>query len=253
MYPIVAHLGERGLTSWAASRLLAAVIAAFLFVRLRGNTISFADMLRLCGVLYISAFFFGMVGSMISRNDFSGFKGLNFFTEAAVASQGSIVGCSLSAYMFTKIKKISFYSISDTAAPIAALVYAIARFGCYLQGCCQGTEAHYFWGVVFPGEEVFRHPVQLYDSFLNFALFLFLLEVREQKRYEGQLFFLFLLGNSVIRFFVEYFRWGVSAQVMWGVITQAQMASLGIIVASLYFMRKLSVKQKTHAEFIVQA
>lgn len=44
-------------------------------------------------------------------------------------------------------------------------------------------------------------------------------------------------------FIVEYFRWGISAKVVFGFITQAQIASIVIIVVSLVCMRILKEKQ----------
>ncbi|MEM5777781.1 MAG: prolipoprotein diacylglyceryl transferase [Candidatus Aenigmatarchaeota archaeon] len=134
-------------------------------------------------------------------------------------------------------------------AIFAPMTYVFGQIECYFAGCCWGIPTDAIWGVVFPLSRLhptYRvvHPVQLYDSYLNFLLFLFLLEYRDKKRFEGELFLLFLVGNSIIRFFVEYFRWGVSAKVVLGFITQAQIASIVIILGSLVFWKILKEKQK---------
>ncbi|MEM5777972.1 MAG: prolipoprotein diacylglyceryl transferase [Candidatus Aenigmatarchaeota archaeon] len=153
---------------------------------------------------------------------------------------GGIVGM----WIMSKFYKFHFLECDDFFAPFCAIGYAFARIGCYFAGCCRGIETNVLWSVVFPHTQISVHPVQLYDSYLNFLLFLFLIEYRDKKRFEGELFLLFLLGNSIIRFFVEYFRWGVSAKVVAGFITQAQIASIVIILGSLVFWKILKEKQK---------
>ena len=164
--------------------------------------------------------------------------------QIGVTSYGGVLGFLIVIAYYSKITKISFLNLADFFIIFAPLVYAIGRLGCYFAGCCRGIETNVLWSVVFPHTQISVHPVQLYDSYLNFLLFLFLIEYKDKKRFDGQLFLLFLLGNSIIRFFVEYFRWGVSAKVVYGVITQAQIASIAIILGSLVFWKMLETREK---------
>ena len=50
---------------------------------------------------------------------------------------------------------------------------------------------------------------------------------------------------------MEYFRWGVSAVVVGGVITQAQIVSVLIIVGSLVGMKKIRTQITVSKEQIV--
>lgn len=156
---------------------------------------------------------------------------------------GGLMGGILSAYLYCRWMRLFFIRLLDQCTVWSALGYSIGRVGCFLHGCCRGTETQSILGVPFPDEMspvICRHPVQLYDSLLNMYLFLFLLEFSQKKKYDGQVFLMFLLLNSSIRFLMEYFRWGVSAQVMFGVITQAQVVCVAIIIFSLCVMRKFN-------------
>jgi len=50
------------------------------------------------------------------------------------------------------------------------------------------------------------HPVQLYESALNFLNFGVLYLILKKKKFDGQVFAFYILNYSVIRFFTEYFR-----------------------------------------------
>jgi phosphatidylglycerol:prolipoprotein diacylglycerol transferase len=50
------------------------------------------------------------------------------------------------------------------------------------------------------------HPTFLYESAWNVLLLLFLWFYRKHKRFEGELFFCYLIGYGVGRFFIEAIR-----------------------------------------------
>ena len=99
-------------------------------------------------------------------------------------------------------------------------------------------------GVPYPDEMepvLARHPVQLYESLLLVYLFMFLIEWRRERvTFIGEISLLYLLLASSIRFLMEYFRWGVSAKVMFGVITQAQVMCVLVIFLTFLKMKRLS-------------
>jgi phosphatidylglycerol:prolipoprotein diacylglycerol transferase len=135
--------------------------------------------------------------------------------------------------------KVSFARIFDLAAPGIAVGYAVARIGCFLNGCCYGHECSLPWGVTFPQigshppPPVPVHPAQLYAVIgtLGFTLpVLLLLTPYLRKRFDRFLGFLVL--SSIVRYVVEIFRRGATGEI-WQpmpVFTVAQAASLGIII-----------------------
>ena len=55
-------------------------------------------------------------------------------------------------------------------------------------------------------DELTRHPTQLYSSLLNLILFIILIWLYPQRRFNGQIFLLYLIGYGIYRFIVEFFR-----------------------------------------------
>ncbi|MDR1159575.1 MAG: prolipoprotein diacylglyceryl transferase, partial [Syntrophomonadaceae bacterium] len=102
---------------------------------------------------------------------------------------------------------LSFFKSTDILAPFIALSYAIVRIGCFMAGCCYGEKTIAHWGVIFPAvDQSFRYPTQLYSSALNFLLFLVLIFLYPRRKFDGQVFIVYLLGYSVYRFIIEFYR-----------------------------------------------
>jgi phosphatidylglycerol:prolipoprotein diacylglycerol transferase len=126
-------------------------------------------------------------------------------------------------------------------APSVALGYAIARLGCFLNGCCHGGPTDLPWGVDFPEPadelqvHVFVHPTQLYASAGSLLVAILLLWLVPRIRVPGHLGFWYLVFSSVVRILVESLRRGYTAHPWgpWPAFTQAQAASVGLIIVSL--------------------
>jgi phosphatidylglycerol:prolipoprotein diacylglycerol transferase len=120
---------------------------------------------------------------------------------------GGVVGALIPFIVYLKLKKLSFFKATDILAPFIALSYAVVRIGCFMAGCCYGEKTIAHWGVIFPVvDQSFRYPTQLYSSALNFLLFLLLIWLYPRRKFDGQVFIVYLLGYSVYRFIVEFYR-----------------------------------------------
>lgn len=89
------------------------------------------------------------------------------------------------------------------------LAIMIGRVGCFLAGLkdsTYGNPTELFTGVDF-GDQVYRHPTQLYEMFFLLVLF-FSLKYLEKKYvfYNGLRFQIFLFSYCVFRFLVEYIK-----------------------------------------------
>lgn len=140
---------------------------------------------------------------------------------------GGLIFSFIAVLIFAQLKKIKLLKLLDAIAPGAALGYAIGRIGCFLNGCCFGLPAKLPWGVVFPhgsladfycsGEKL--HPTQLYSSLAMFLVFLVLIRIYQNKKFNGQLFFWWLILYSIYRFSVEFFRY---SPMHWARLTPSQ-------------------------------
>ena len=120
------------------------------------------------------------------------------------------------ALWYLRKHRIPTWKIGDLAGPALALGHGFGRIGCFSAGCCFGRECDVPWGVTFQNEYAHNltgipqgtvlHPTQLYEAFLNFANFLILFFILKRKRFDGQVFSLYIVNYSVIRYFVEFYR-----------------------------------------------
>ncbi len=128
---------------------------------------------------------------------------------------GGLLGAIFGSYIFTKIKKIPFLQIADIASPAIALGIFLTRIGCFLNGCCFGKECDSSWGVIFSPDSLAGytypntpvHPSQLYLSLGGLISLITLLLYQKFRKTKGELFFLFLILYSILRFFVDHYRY----------------------------------------------
>ncbi|MBD3365801.1 prolipoprotein diacylglyceryl transferase [candidate division WWE3 bacterium] len=128
------------------------------------------------------------------------------------------------------------------------LIQAIGRWGNFFNHELYGKETNLSWGLAFEGKRY--HPLFLYESIANFALFLILLEIERSWSPEnptkqdnqtattfksGTIFFTYLTGYGLIRFFLEFLR--LRSWTLHG-INVAQTISLLFILTGIYNLRK---------------
>ena len=75
------------------------------------------------------------------------------------------------------------------------------------------------------------HPTQIYDSLLNLGLYCFLAWLYRRKKFDGQVFAVYLLCYAVTRSFVEMFRGDYPAVHLYRGLTPAHLVSIGIFAA----------------------
>jgi phosphatidylglycerol---prolipoprotein diacylglyceryl transferase len=130
--------------------------------------------------------------------------------------QGGLTFGVIFALWYFRRKKIPTWATADIIGPALALGHGFGRIGCFSAGCCYGSECSLPWSAVFRNEyasgltgvplNTAVHPVQLYEAALNFLNFLVLFLILKRKKFDGQVFSLYIVNYSVIRFLTEYFR-----------------------------------------------
>ncbi len=127
----------------------------------------------------------------------------------------------------------------DLIVPYVALGEAITRVGCFLSGCCWGTVAAGFPGVMFPpGSHAYRqhleygwidnealsslnvHPVQLYMSLAMVALFFFLRYLSGRRAFRGEVVLHYLVWHCCVRFGIEFMRGDLTKDLLGLSLTQ---------------------------------
>jgi len=161
--------------------------------------------------------------------------------DGGLSIQGALIGGALVSLIYARVKKINLWRAADIMAPGIILGQAIGRVGCDVFGYAMKNE--YFWGILRNGQVL--HPTQMYESMLNFILFGVIWARRKSVKYDGQLFFTYLIGFSINRFIVEFFR---TNPIFIEPFTVAHATSIGLILISFMSLKLLSTRSKDNEE-----
>jgi phosphatidylglycerol---prolipoprotein diacylglyceryl transferase len=169
-------------------------------------------------------------------------------------------------------QKLPLPQMADVVAPALALAYAVGRGGCFLVGDDWGRPTDSWLGIAFPrgtpptrvdvierqfgitvdpalvekyGQIVPVHPTQLYEIGISVLIFALLWRLRGHKNQAGWLFMLWLSLAGLERFLVEFLR--AKDDRFFGVVTLAQLISLGIAFVGVVGMSKLRSRREPEA------
>ena len=156
---------------------------------------------------------------------------LNIFRlrQGGLAIYGGVIAAIITTLVFAKIKNLSFPKLADTAGLGLILGQIIGRwgnffnreaFGGYTDGLLamqipvdavrdsSDITAEMLEHIVEVGEISYIqvHPTFLYESLWNLAVLGILLIVRHHKKFEGEVFLLYLIGYGIGRFWIEALR-----------------------------------------------
>lgn len=185
------------------------------------------------------------------REDFAAnpFPEIFMVQHGGLVFYGGLIGATGIGMLYIYWKKLPLWKMADILAPSVALGCVFGRIGCLLNGCCFGRACNLPWAISFPPtlnssgmlvphetNGVPVHPTQVYDSLLNLVLYCFLAWLFRRKKFDGQIFALYLVGYAALRSFVEYFRGDYPVHYLGGIATPAQVISLGVIAGGLLLL-----------------
>jgi len=170
--------------------------------------------------------------------------------EGGLVFYGGMLFALPAAIWYAKRKGLHLWSTADIWAPSIAIGHAIGRLGCFCAGCCYGRPAEGVpWSVTFTDPEslailgVPLHPTQIYESAGEFINFLILILFRRYQSFKGQLFWIYILNYSIIRFVVERFRGDEVRGFIFSGFSISQGISVLIFITAVAFLVWLKRKQ----------
>ncbi|MBI3947786.1 MAG: prolipoprotein diacylglyceryl transferase [Armatimonadetes bacterium] len=187
------------------------------------------------GLLLVSVLSSRVMYILLNWGQYAGhWRALLQVWEGGLSFHGGLLGGILWVAWYARRHRLGFLWLADLMVPGLALGYAIARVGCFLNGCCYGTPTHLPWAVRFQDPPLSNqwtepsHPVQIYASLTNLVIFAIILRLARRKRFDGQVLGAYLVLYSAYRFGAEWLRKGVTGSLLALGMTQAQWASLGV-------------------------
>jgi phosphatidylglycerol:prolipoprotein diacylglycerol transferase len=139
------------------------------------------------------------------------------FLESAGDFYGGFLGALAACAIYYLLHpELPVWRSADLCGPAIALGQAVGRVGCFMAGDDYGRPSDVPWAVSFTDPDAVRlggaplgvplHPVQLYESIVCLALFLFLAWLARRKRFDGQVILAYALLYAAARFLLEYYR-----------------------------------------------
>lgn len=174
--------------------------------------------------------------------------------EGGLASHGGALGVIIALILTSKKKMfqhtgLSLLTLLDLIVIPTAFLACLIRIGNFINQEILGTTTSIPWAVIFghPADgslAVPRHPVQLYEALVYFALFIGMGSCWNQwfmlKR-PGRLFGLFIAILFLSRFFLEFFKVEQSSLVsLSSFLTMGQYLSIPFIFIGIFFFFRRS-------------
>lgn len=148
--------------------------------------------------------------------------------QGGLAIYGGVIAAIITVSVYSKAKKIPFGVLADTAGPGLILGQIIGRWGNFFNREAFGQYTDSLFAMQLPVDAVRRsdmtdmmlehaevidgisyiqvHPTFLYESLWNLGVLTILMLWRKHKKFEGEIFLMYLLGYGVGRFWIEGLR-----------------------------------------------
>jgi phosphatidylglycerol:prolipoprotein diacylglycerol transferase len=186
--------------------------------------------------------------------------------HGGIAIHGALIASVLTAYIYARIKKISFWRLADVVAPSLIIGQAIGRWGNFINQEAHGgpVSLEFLQSLHLPQFIIdqmyildpvthtysYYHPTFLYESLWNLAGFIVLITIRRVVRLKrGDLFLSYVIWYSIGRFFVEGMR--TDSLMLTDTLRIAQVISLVLIALAIILMivrRKMGYADKRYGE-----
>ena len=188
--------------------------------------------------LYLDFALYGIIFSIIGARtyyvifDWDNYKNdlIQIFNLRAggLAIYGGVIAGVLTLLVFTRVKKLSFFSMADTGVLGLITGQIIGRWGNFFNCEAFGGYTDSFLAMrikrslVNPGmisqelldhlivengvEYIQVHPTFLYESMWNLGVLIFMLWYRKRKKFDGEMLLIYLLGYGLGRSWIEGLR-----------------------------------------------
>jgi phosphatidylglycerol---prolipoprotein diacylglyceryl transferase len=221
LHPFLFQIGSFRLPTYGILLVLAIVAAIYTVVRLgRREGMDTGPLLDLSTWILVVALVGAKVLMIVSQWGYYRANPGEIFSTSTLMAGGVFYGGFLAAVLFAAwymlAQRLPFWKLADIYSPAIVLGQSVGRLGCFAAGCDYGKPTNSSWSVIFTNPRAHEitgvplgiplHPAQVYESLANFAIFGILLWRFRGKKYDGQIFLLYLGLYAVARFFLEFLR-----------------------------------------------
>ena len=184
-----------------------------------------------------------------------------------LAIYGGVIASALTLFIFTKVKKLKCWLMADTAVQGLIIGQIIGRWGNFFNREAFGGYTDSLFAMQLPVSEakgitqeliehlvtidgvsyVQVHPTFLYEGTWNLLLFIGICLYKRHKKFDGEIFAIYLMGYGVGRFIIEGLRTDQLVIKALGGIAASQVLSIILIVLAVAFViyNRVQLKKRT--------
>ena len=196
--------------AWYGVIIMCGIILAALYGMSRAKIegISSDDILDVIIVAVIVSIIGARLYYVIFYGGYNSLYDLIAVWNGGLAIYGAVIGGILSLIVMGFIKKTSPLKLLDIGASSIILGQAIGRWGNFVNAEAYGYETDLPWrmGIGSGENAIFVNPTFLYESLWNFIGFFLIWSLYKKKKYDGQMFLIYLTWYGFGRMLIEGLR-----------------------------------------------
>ena len=164
-----------------------------------------------------------------------------------IAVYGSFIGAALVVFFYCRAKKISLGKVLDILAVGFLIGQAIGRWGNFVNGEAYGGPTALPWAMSITAEGGSHvdmvHPTFLYESLWDALGVALLLLFKKHKKFDGEVFCLYILWYGAGRFWIEGLR---TDSLYLGSVRISQIVALlsAVVGAAVIIIKRIKIKNK---------
>jgi len=175
-----------------------------------------------------------------------------YIWEGGLAIYGGVIGAVAAVIVFCKIKKMPIGPMLDIGGLGLLIGQMIGRWGNFINREAHGavTDSFLKMGLAeASGEVIYYHPTFLYESAWNLAGFLVLHFYSRKRKFDGEVFALYVAWYGLGRAWIEGLR--TDSLYLFGTgIRVSQLVAIVSFLAAIGFVVTVRRKQKTKELFV---
>ena len=181
------------------------------------------------------------------------------FREGGLAIYGGVLGAIATGVIYTRVKKLNFWLMADTAIPSLLWGQILGRWGNFFNREAFGGYTNNLFAMRYMKDQVRSsdltqsildhivtvngveyiqvHPTFLYESMWNLVVFILLLWVQRHKKFDSQVFALYLLGYGIGRFWIEGLRTDQLMLGSTGIAVSQALSVILVVIAAIILVK----------------
>ncbi len=177
-----------------------------------------------------------------------------YIWEGGIAIYGSVIGAVVSTMIYTHVKKVPLLPVLDLVALGFMIGQFIGRWGNFVNCEAHGgvTDSFLRMGIAdVQGNVTYYHPTFLYESVWNFVGFVFLHFYSKHRKYDGQIFTMYVAWYGLGRAIIEGMRTDSLYLFHTGIRVSQLLAAVSCVIAAAILVWRLVIRKADPAKLHV--